>query len=944
MRKNLNYDVKEFLKKFFSSRLFVLGAVLSLFFIIVLVRVFTLQIVNGESYQENFTMLIQKTLSIDAARGNIYDCNGNLLAYNELAYSVVISDNGTYDSTSDKNEELNAELAEIVSVIKKNGESIYNDNFAIALNDDGQYDFRISGTSLNRFRADVFGATSYDKLEYNKTFGFDESKATADQIMQYLMSDERECFDISDKYDKETAYEITAIRYAIKGNRYSKYKTTTIAKNVSDVTVAYMNEHSDTLTGISIEEDSVRKYNYAEYISSLIGYTGKISTEEYDELSKDDDSYTPNDTIGKSGLEQYYEKYLRGINGEKEIYVNSVGKITEVISSTDPTAGNDLYLSIDINLQEAAYKLLEQEIAGVVYSKIKSGEIPVNDVFFALVNNNIIDITKFGDDDAGDTEKAVNSVFASNQANVISQISSQLNSDSALSLENMPEDILDYFTYIFTMLRNDEVLVSADIDKSDSVYQDWKNNKLSPREYLSYCISQQWIDITKLDVDEQYADSSEIFTALCKYIETELQGDKEFSKLVYKYLIQNGSISGQQLCIIMFEQGTVDYDDEVVNGLKSGSLTAYSFLLDKIDKIEITPAQLALDPCTGSTVITDITTGEIKAMVSYPGYDNNKLANGVDAEYYAALQEDNSNPLYNYATQEKTAPGSTFKMVTSTAGLAENVITTGTTINCTGVFRDVSNEPKCWIYPGSHGTETVSDAIRDSCNVFFYTTGFNLAAKDTGTYDDANGIAYIQKYASIYGLNQKTGIEIEENTPEIATEFPVMAAIGQSDNNFTTVSLSRYVTAVASGKLYNYQLMSKIVDINGNVIESYEPEYTDISDTLNAGQWDAIHSGMRMVVENLDSFEGFEIPVAGKTGTAQQIETRPNHALFVGYFPYDDPKYSIATRIAYGYSSHNAASAARNIISYYYGNQSLDDILALNASGVNTSASSATAD
>ena len=324
----MNYDVKEFLKKFFNSRLFVLGAVLSLFFIIVLVRVFTLQIVNGESYQENFTMLIQKTLSIDAARGNIYDCNGNLLAYNELAYSVVISDNGTYDSTSDKNEELNAELAEIVSVIKKNGESIYNDNFAIALNDDGQYDFRISGTSLNRFRADVFGAISYDKLEYNKTFGFDESKATADQIMQYLMSDERECFDISDKYDKETAYEITAIRYAIKGNRYSKYKTTTIAKNVSDVTVAYMNEHSDTLTGISIEEDSVRKYNYAEYISSLIGYTGKISTEEYDELSKDDDSYTPNDTIGKSGLEQYYEKYLRGINGEKEIYVNSVGKIT----------------------------------------------------------------------------------------------------------------------------------------------------------------------------------------------------------------------------------------------------------------------------------------------------------------------------------------------------------------------------------------------------------------------------------------------------------------------------------------------------------------------------------------------------------------------------------------------------------------------------------------
>lgn len=935
----MNYELKQFLKKFFGSRLFVLAAVISLFFLMVLIRVFSLQIVNGEEYQKNFTLLIQKTLSIDAARGNIYDCNGNLLAYNELAYSVVISDNGSYNNTSVKNEELNAELAEIISVIRRNGESIYND-FAIKLNDDGKYEYSVSGTSLNRFLADVFGEVSYDKLEYNKKFDFDESKATAEQVMQYLMSDENECFDVSDEYDKETAYEIVVLRYAIKGNRYSKYKTTTIAKDVSDKTVAYMNEHSDTLTGVSIEEDTIRKYNYSEYISSLIGYTGKISTEEYNELSEKDESYTTNDTVGKSGLEQYYESYLRGINGEQEIYVNSVGKITEVISSTDPTAGNDLYLSIDINLQEATYKLLEQEIAGIVYSKIKSGDIPVNDVYFALLNNNIVNISDFEEDDAGETERAVQSVFLSNQVNVINQIDSQLNSDSALAIENMPEDILDYFTYIFSMLKEDGVLVSSKIDTSDSTYQEWKNEMLSPREYLKYCISQQWIDITRLEVDEKYADSAEIFKALCQYIQNEIKTDKEFSKLIYKYLVQNGSISGQQLCLIMFEQGVVDYDDDIVSGLKSGATTAYSFLMDKINNIEITPAQLALDPCTGSTVITDVNTGEIKALVSYPGYDNNKLANGVDAEYYAFLQEDNSNPLYNYATQEKTAPGSTFKMITSTAGLAENVITTSTTIQCTGKFYDVSNEPKCWIYPGNHGFINVSEAIGDSCNVFFYTTGFNLAAKDTGTYDDANGISYIQKYASIYGLNQKTGIEIEENTPEIATQYPVMAAIGQSDNNFTTVSLSRYVTAVTSGKLYDYQLMSRIIDTEGNIVASYEPHYTDITDTLNSGQWDAIHSGMRMVVENLDSFAGFEIPVAGKTGTAQQVETRPDHALFVGYFPYDDPKYSIATRIAYGYSSHNAASAARNIISYYYGNQALDDILELDAEGVNTSASS----
>ncbi len=99
------------------------------------------------------------------------------------------------------------------------------------------------------------------------------------------------------------------------------------------------------------------------------------------------------------------------------------------------------------------------------------------------------------------------------------------------------------------------------------------------------------------------------------------------------------------------------------------------FLMDKINNIEITPAQLALDPCTGSCVITDVKTGQLKALVSYPGYDNNKLANTVDADYYQSLREDKSNPLWNYATQEQTAPGSTFKMVSSTAGLAEGVIT-----------------------------------------------------------------------------------------------------------------------------------------------------------------------------------------------------------------------------------------------------------------------------
>lgn len=935
----MSYDIKDFLKKFFSSRLFVLAAVFIVFFGIILARIFTLQVVNGKSYQENFSLKIQMKQPINAARGNIYDKNGKLLAYNELAYSISINDSTTYSSTKEKNKAVNAELAEILTVLKNNGETLNND-FKIDRKKDGTYSFNVSGSSLNRFRADVFGKSSADDLEYDKDTGIDEANATAEQIMEYLMG--KDNFGISPKYDGDLAYRIVVVRYAMLGNRFARYKEVKIATDVSDKTVAYVNEHMDTLSGISVNEDMIRKYNYSEYFSSIIGYTGPISESEYTALHKKNKDYTQNDTVGKAGLEQYYETYLRGKNGEQKFYIDNVGRISEIISSTDSVAGDDLYLSIDADLQKATYLALQNEIAAIVYSNIKSGEIPINDVYTALIGNSVINTEHFSKAKASDTEKNVLSVFKSRQKTTLGKIKQELTS-SPEALNTMSDEVLDEFTYIISMLKDDQVLLKNEIDTSDSVYQKWKNQKISPKEYLSYCITQHWIDISQLNVDEKYADSTEVYDALCKYILKNIKTDTEFSKIIYQYMITRGEISPRQLCLILFDQGVLDYDDATVNKLKNGSLSPRDFLMKKIYNIEITPAQLALEPCTGSCVVTDEKTGEIRAMVSYPGYDSNKLANGVDSEYFASLQHDKSSPLLNYATQQKTAPGSTFKLVSATAGLAENVITTSDQIRCTGIYNDISNKPKCWIYPGSHGLDNVSEAIRDSCNVFFYTVGNRLAQKKTGSYNDANGIDLIQKYAHIYGLDQKTGLEISESKSSVATKYPVMAAIGQSDNNYTTVALSRYVTAVASGKKYNYQLMNKIVDADGKTVKKYKADYEDISDTLTGSQWDAIHSGMREVVSTMDRFQGFDIPVAGKTGTAQQTG-HANHGLFVGYAPYDDPEITIAVRIANGYSSHNAATAARNVISYYYKETSMKDIKEMKAAGANGNIRNSVAD
>lgn len=304
----------------------------------------------------------------------------------------------------------------------------------------------------------------------------------------------------------------------------------------------------------------------------------------------------------------------------------------------------------------------------------------------------------------------------------------------------------------------------------------------------------------------------------------------------------------------LIRSGVLAYDAEEISSLESNAVSPVSFLKDKIRNIEITPAQLALDPCSGSCVITDVKTGELLALVSYPGYDNNRLANTVDADYFASLNTDLSKPLYNYATQERTAPGSTFKMVSSVAGLDTGVITLTTQIMDKGVYENISNHPRCWAlnHGYTHGLINVSEALRDSCNYFFYDVGYRLATNNFSTsYDDATGISKIQEYASLLGLDETTGVEIEENDPQIADEYPVMAAIGQSNNNYATIQLGRYVSAIANdGNVYEYTLLSKVCDSDGNTLETYEPKVRNTVDVLDTTQWNAIHTGMRMVVEN----------------------------------------------------------------------------------------------
>lgn len=684
-------DIKESILNFITSRIFVLVVIFLAFFGIMMSRIFYLQIINGQNYADSFTMRIKREVSLPGTRGRIYDRNGQVLADNVLSYSVTMEDNGTYKSAREKQSTLNRTVLKVIDIVESHGDNVIGD-FGIVYQN-GSYTFTQEGRALLRFKADIYGYSSIDDLKP------EEYVATADEMIEYLCGKKK--FWISpDLYTEEQIKEykvptdltpeqilkLVTIRYAISSNSFKRYVTTTVASDVSDATVAEILENQSNLQGVDIEQSSLRTYADSKYFANIIGYIGKPDQDELDALKEQNEDYDANDLVGKAGLEQYMETELQGKKGQRTIYVDSVGNVLEVESETQPESGHDLYLTIDKDLQIAAYNILEQRLAGVLVSKIQNIKqyvpgahssamsivIPIYDVYYALIQNHIIDTSHFTADDATDLERSVQQRFDTQLDDAISRIMAQLQSDSPTAYCDLPSDMKNYMSYIVSdiLMGGDQVLMKSAVNTEDATYIAWaKDETISLKEYLEYAISMNWVDVSGLDVKNSYMNSEEIYQVVVDYISSKLATDSNFHTMLYKYVILNDVVTGREVCLLLYDQGILEYDEETVGKLRSGAYSAYSFMMDKIKNLEITPGQLALEPCSAGCVITDPNTGDVLANVSYPGYDNNRLTNTMDSAYYAELNRDLAGPLYSRSTQERTAPGSTFKPISAVAGL-----------------------------------------------------------------------------------------------------------------------------------------------------------------------------------------------------------------------------------------------------------------------------------
>ena len=322
--------------------------------IVLLVQLFNLQIIHGEEYRETSNTKLTRESILEADRGDIKDSSGTILATVDAQYSVVLY------KTKVNNETLNNTILKLLNILSTNGDS-YVDNFLIDVN---PYRFKLEEEASQK--------------KWKKANNIDED-ATAEEAFNYF----------KDKYEITTenlddARKILAIRYEISYKGYSNTKSIEIASNISRESLLQIKERNSEFPGVEVTEKSTRIYPLGNTASHIIGQIGKI---ESSELEGNEDTYNPNDIIGKAGIEYVFEKYLKGKNGVKQIDMNVDGTITDEYVSEEAVSGSDIILTIDSKLQAVTEEALKNNInkianmgfsadaGAAVVLNIKTGEV-----------------------------------------------------------------------------------------------------------------------------------------------------------------------------------------------------------------------------------------------------------------------------------------------------------------------------------------------------------------------------------------------------------------------------------------------------------------------------------------------------------------------------------------------------------------------------------------
>ena len=350
---------------------------------------------------------------------------------------------------------------------------------------------------------------------------------------------------------------------------------------------------------------------------------------------------------------------------------------------------------------------------------------------------------------------------------------------------------------------------------------------------------------------------------------------------------------------------------------------------------------MAAEGKSGAVVAVEVNSGRLLALASAPALELDKFIGGISYKDWQAMLDNPRHPLINKIVQGQYPPGSTYKLVTAAAGLAEHVITPDTVIYCPGHYRFGNRTYRCWKHSG-HGAVNLNRALSESCDVYFYQVGQRL------------GVDRLAKYARLFGLGRKTGVEMEHEKPGLIPTSAwkkrrygkpwqegetLSVAIGQGFDLVTPIQLAFMTATVANGgTLYKPGLVELVRDPDGRILERFEPEVVD----RLTGQGRNLALVRKGLIEAVNGRHGtgrrarlkeLGITVAGKTGTAQVVRLKQyrhlkekdipykyrDHAWFTCFAPAENPEIAVTVLVEHGlHGGSGAAPVARAVLEAYF--------------------------
>lgn len=345
-------------------------------------------------------------------------------------------------------------------------------------------------------------------------------------------------------------------------------------------------------------------------------------------------------------------------------------------------------------------------------------------------------------------------------------------------------------------------------------------------------------------------------------------------------------------------------------------------LAENIDMINRVYNTGSMKAAAGAAVVLDVKDGSVLAASNYPSFDQN-----LYATQYSEYSADESLPLFNRALQGLYTPGSTFKPAVAIAALDTGLINRYSTVNCTRVYTYYKDyRPKCTQHGHGNGPIDVVNAIKWSCNIFFYDVGRRLTSD---VYD---------AYAYKLGLGQRTGVEVSEavghltskNDSNYMESLDVQAAIGQGNTVVTPVQLATYAATIANrGTRYRTHFVKAILDSNtGEVLQETQPEVMDVIEDKGE-TFDLIQQGMIGVSQTISALANYPYTIACKTGTPQRSEgyysgssyRHYTNTTMIAYGPTEDAQIAIGIVVEYGGGGARAGNLMADIFNAYFAMQ-----------------------